>query len=154
MYDDPSVNPQTTYDVSHGADHGLNGSDGLYDEPAFNANVKKMNPLYNSHEDLAAASGAHDQGAAAAAGDGYLDVSPKTELVEDAGYLEQEAPAAPASAKHFNQVAAPAASYDNPAAFGFGAAEPQYASAVEEPQAEYEAAPESAYADADVVDAE
>jgi len=83
MYDDPGTHGsfQPTYD--NGQIGGAHESEGLYDEPAFNASTK-ANPVYQSTEDLADGGGG--------GGDGYLDVAPKTEgAPEDVGYLGGQA---------------------------------------------------------------
>eukprot|EP00051_Salpingoeca_urceolata_P026445 m.477331 g.477331 ORF g.477331 m.477331 type:complete len:881 (+) comp20809_c0_seq1:248-2890(+) len=75
MYDDPTTGgSQPTYDAATG------GADdeGLYDEPAFNAQASKDNPLYQSTEDLTAAD---EEG-------GYLDTG-----MDGGGYLDTEAAA-------------------------------------------------------------
>lgn len=64
MYDDPGQSAEPTYDA------GLQGDEGLYDEPAFTATAQdRNNPMYQSSEDLAEE----------AEESGYLDVAPDEE---------------------------------------------------------------------------
>jgi len=82
MYDDPKTsNAQPTYDSAVHQDAG----EGLYDEPAFNSNLNKANPVYQSTEDLSG--GGYLDTEAKPKADGYLDVAPGTEKAEDVGYL-------------------------------------------------------------------
>lgn len=106
MYDDPSMNPQNTYEASHGGGH--HDSDGLYDEPAFSgSNLKKSNPMYQSNEDITGGGGD--------GGDGYLDVSAKAGA-EDVGYLDQGDNGGAEDMGYIEQKGTPLphqASYDN-----------------------------------------
>lgn len=70
------------------SDTSAHDAEGLYDEPAFNANLKKANPVYESTENLAGAEPAYAETGPVVA-DGYLDVSPNTAgaKAEDVGYL-------------------------------------------------------------------
>jgi len=92
MYDDPA-HVQPVYDSTlTGLGHG--DSEGLYDEPAFNAG-NKHNPIYQSHEDIIGGGGGG--GGAGGGGDGYLDVAPGAVGAhggaEDVGYLGAQAEA-------------------------------------------------------------
>jgi len=83
MYDDPGTHGSFQPAYDNGQIGGAHESEGLYDEPAFNAS-NKANPVYQSTEDLADGGGG--------GGDGYLDVAPKTGgAPEDVGYLGGQA---------------------------------------------------------------
>jgi len=86
MYDDPAHGSAPVYDSTNQNDH-----EGLYDEPAFQQQQKKDNPLYQSTEglDQAVYDSAGDQQA-----DGYLDVAAQDGPggVQDTGYLDQAPP--------------------------------------------------------------
>ena len=73
MYDSPAIESAPTYGGADGP-----ADEGLYDEPAFNAE-QKNNPMYQSDEELAqspAAAGAPADDMHAEEGGGYLDVQP------------------------------------------------------------------------------
>ena len=68
MYDSPETNvAQPTYAGETG------DNEGLYDEPAFNADANKANPVYQSTENLAEDYGTYGDNEE---GGGYLDVAP------------------------------------------------------------------------------
>jgi len=89
MYDDPGTNKdQPVYDASAAHD-----AEGLYDEPAFNSQLNKTNPVYQSTEDISHGAGYLEAGQSTgkAPTDGYLDVSPGDKPpAEDVGYLDQQ----------------------------------------------------------------
>lgn len=78
MYDDPGKEKQPMYESA-----GMGGGEGLYDEPAFQQNAKKENPLYQSAENLAVDNPLYDQNEQQGEGE-YDDVN----FSNEAGYLD------------------------------------------------------------------